>query len=99
MHSRRQRALLFLVCVALMAAALFSVLLLALESDHHCTGEDCPVCASLQQARQLLKLLGTATKSALRPGAVAVFIAVLMALLRPVVCCLSPVAQKVRLNN
>lgn len=31
----------------------------AREEDHNCTGKDCPICACVHQAKQVLRNLGT----------------------------------------
>ena len=60
MHTKRQRAFLLMTCATLMVALFFSILFITLETEHHCIGDDCPICASLQQAEQTLNLLGAA---------------------------------------
>ncbi len=56
---------------------LFSVLYIALESDHDCCGEGCAVCAQLQACEDLLRnlLLTTAVLTAAGSFCVLIFFA------------------------
>ena len=45
--------------VAFFGAFLLSVACLALESDHDCEGDDCPICAVLLRCGEVLKTAGT----------------------------------------
>ena len=66
-------------------ASLFYV---AREEDHNCTGKDCPICACVHQAKQVLRNLGTTP-------AVGFFVSPVIF----IVLSISLVHQKVRLND
>ena len=46
-------------CAAFVVVAFFSLLFIAKEAHHDCTGEGCLVCACIHQAEQTLKQIGT----------------------------------------
>jgi len=45
-------------CVLFAVLLLFSICFEVLESDHQCSGEDCPICKVIQIVRQNIKLFG-----------------------------------------
>ncbi len=51
------------ICAAFVFIFLFSVIFIAVEGDHDCTGEDCPICMEIQACIQTLQTLGTALSS------------------------------------
>ena len=59
MDKKAQRILAGFTCAAFVIVAFFSLLFIAKEAHHDCTGEDCPVCACIHQAEQTLKQIGT----------------------------------------
>lgn len=78
---------------------LFSSSYIAGHVHHHCTGEDCPVCACIHQCESMIRNMG---------DGVAVFTAVVLPILvafasasMPDLAFLwgTPVSRKVRLNN
>lgn len=50
MDKKAQRILAGFTCAAFVIVAFFSLLFIAKEAHHDCTGEDCPVCACIHQA-------------------------------------------------
>lgn len=100
MYTKKQRSVAAVICIAFILVTLFSVLFIAKEANHDCSGESCPICEQLAQAEHTLKRLGSGTAEA---GAVTAFVFVCF-------MCLSfgsvhegahitPVTQKVRMNN
>ncbi len=55
MYTKKQRICAFVICAVLLTVTAFSVLFIIKEADHHCKGENCPVCACIHQAEQTLK--------------------------------------------
>ncbi len=45
------------LAVLLLVFSIFSVAYIALEKNHHCEGDDCPVCLVISIAEQNIKLL------------------------------------------
>ena len=99
MHTKKQKILASIICMAFVAAALFSMLFIIKEADHDCTGDNCPICACIHQAEQTLKQLGTGNAADELPSAGSFSD---ITLLFPVVLflpCVSLISQKVRLND
>ncbi|MBE5902291.1 MAG: hypothetical protein E7280_10355 [Lachnospiraceae bacterium] len=81
----------------MLAVVMLSVFFLAAEMGHDCTGEDCPICASMQQCKSVLESWD---------GGEAVLSLVLLSIVTvsmklPVYTLVqsTPVSRKVRLNN
>ena len=53
MAVRKSRAV-QMICIVLSVILLGAAMFIALGSDHHCTGEDCPVCAAVESVSGLL---------------------------------------------
>ena len=89
-------ALLGLLLLSLLLCSAFYV---AAEAEHDCTGEDCPVCLSLEHCASLLRQLGSGARiqSAASLSVLTVFLAALV--LASVGLTETPVTRKVRLNN
>ena len=99
MDKKAQRILAGFTCAAFVIVAFFSLLFIAKEANHDCTGEDCPVCACIHQAEQTLKQIGTGsseTAGAFAPQFPLVVAFLCLPLFVPVV---SLISQKVRMNN
>lgn len=43
------------VCILFLFVTFASLFYIVKEENHHCTGEDCPICANIHQAEQTLK--------------------------------------------
>ncbi|MBR5419884.1 MAG: hypothetical protein IK115_01905 [Lachnospiraceae bacterium] len=97
-RGREKKIALFLGLTALFAL-LLSSFLITLENHHHCHGEDCPICACIQQCRDNLRQLG----DTLLPSVVCfvLFTAVLSAAFSDTAPVLqdSLVSRKVRMDN
>lgn len=99
MHTRKQKRLAFIICMAFIATAFFSVLFIVKEADHDCTGENCPVCACIHQAEQTLKQLGTGDTGSTFIIARSSFVIAPLFLAVLLIPCVSLISQKVRLND
>ncbi len=78
---------------------LFSAFYIAAETDHDCSGEDCPVCVCIQQCENTLRVIGdgiSASSSVIIP-----FLLILLAAALIVTAVPSDtlISRKVRLNN
>ena len=56
---KQNRLLAAAACLLLFVVLFSATSYLALESNHDCIGEDCPVCACLEQCGQVIRLMGT----------------------------------------
>ncbi len=87
------------IVLIMLAALLSSALYIAAEADHDCSGEDCRVCANIQQCVNVLHLIGGAAAGHLiAAAAVSVFVFSAAPApedrARP-----TPVSRRVRLND
>ena len=78
---------------------LFSASFIAIEADHDCTGEDCPICACIAQCENTLHQIGDGVAVQ-----AAVIVPVFFMLIPAVLFAddftrETPVSRKVRLNN
>lgn len=93
-----KRILAGVLALALLLALVLCALCIAVEADHDCTGEDCPVCALVHQCENLLRQLAAAVAAA----ALLAFVALLGVSAASYACAVrraTPVSGKVRLNN
>ncbi len=78
---------------------LFSAFYIAEHADHDCKGDDCPVCACLQQCETMLRGLRTGVTA----GAGICLPVLFLIISASLSCCFfagkTPVSIKVRLNN
>lgn len=58
--SKKSRAAAMLLAIAVLFVMLFSACYIAAESDHDCTGEDCPICWQISLCESTLKSFGLA---------------------------------------
>lgn len=97
--SNSQRIAAALLGIAVLVALLFSAFFMTAETDHRCTGEDCPICACIHQCSQNIRQIGDGTVGQIH------FVVTVSFLLLPLLCNITnlfyatPVTQKVRLNN
>lgn len=95
---KTKRAAVVLACV-LFFAMLFSVLFIAHESQHDCTGTDCSVCQKIEACENAVKnVLGTAAAASALAAVCFVFADLLLS--APVLCAAqTPVSLKVKLSD
>ncbi len=84
----RKKSMAAVICIFLIFVTFASLFYVAREEDHNCTGKDCPICACVHQAKQVLRNLGTTP-------AVGFFVSPVIF----IVLSISLVHQKVRLND
>lgn len=99
MNKKRQKAFSIATCIILIFVIFASLFYVVKEKNHHCTEEDCPVCACIHQAEQTLKNLETGVVHVHGISSTVVLSVLMYANRFLFVCGVSPVSQKVRLNN
>lgn len=52
---KHKKALVFLVCFIYVFTFFFSVLFIAAEASHHCSGANCPICAEMRVCANHMK--------------------------------------------
>lgn len=78
---------------------LSSALCIAVEAGHDCAGEDCQICACIEQCEQVLRHIGdglVVLAAVLLPAMASAAAVVIAARFVP---CATPVSQKVRMND
>ncbi len=88
-----------IMCIVMLSVVLFSSIYIVHEMNHHCSGEDCPICAVIQMCENNLHRIGTgpAIQTVLM---MPVFILLLSCQFTGCVLLKeTPVSYKVRLNN
>ncbi len=96
--SNKNRIAATMIAVMVIVFMLFSALFIAVETAHHCDGEDCPICSSIQQCENIFHHVGgglTILISALLP----IIFAVTATAVSTFFLQGTPVSNKVRLNN
>ena len=99
MRTGRRKSFSLTVCVLLVFVTLVSLFYIANEENHHCTGEDCPICASIHQAEQTVRNLGTGMPADVVANPMPVLCFLLSLGLFLFISVTSLVTQKVRLND
>ncbi len=88
-----------IIALMVLLFVLSSALYIVVEADHDCAGEDCQICACIEQCEQVIRHIGES---------LAVLTAVLIPVISAVVAvafaarfvpCATPVSQKVRIND
>lgn len=87
------------VCALLLILTLMSAYFIAAESIHECHEEDCPVCATLEVCEAVLNRIGGALPIACIASIDYMVMALCVKTVKPFVTVLSPVEEKIRMNN
>ena len=97
--SRLIRSFAAITAIAMLLVILLAGIFIALEADHECEGEDCPICECLEQCQATLHQLGSVTvtsKAVLFPVLLLIVSGIHFA---RVIRRETPVSIKVQLNN
>ena len=98
-NTNKNRRIAFIVCVIFVVFTLVSLCYIEKEANHHCTGEDCPICACIQQAENIIKTTWASSAVAAGNGVVNplyVFTAYVSVI---IILGASLVSKKVRMDN
>ena len=98
-QSRLIRSFAAITAIAMLLVILLAGIFIALEADHECEGEDCPICECLEQCQATLHQLGSVTvtsKAVLFPVLLLIVSGIHFA---RVIRRETPVSIKVQLNN
>ena len=99
MNTRTKRTFSVAVCILFLFVTFASLFYIVKEENHHCTGEDCPICANIHQAEQTLKNIGNGAITIVTVNPVCILFALLIVGQFLLVSDTSLVGQKVRLND
>ena len=83
----------------MLVIVLLSVFYIAAEAEHECCGEDCPVCACIQQCEATLRCIGDGSAEQPDADAPVVFILFVSVFVSAAVFQDTLVSRKVRLNK
>ena len=86
--------------ILLLAVLLFSTFYLTLESDHDCCGEECHICATLEQCEAVLHVFHSCqVKQVFMAAGLLLLCLILVRVAAQTRGRKTPVSQKVQLNN
>lgn len=97
--SKRNRVLTVLLAAAVLFVMLSSVFFIAIEADHDCVGEDCPICYQISVCEHTLKSVGQTILVAILAGFIGIFLISLPAFTKKLAYNTSLVSLKVKLSN
>lgn len=95
----KSRVLAAALTAALLFLLLSSALYIAMEAEHDCTGDDCPICCRLAVCENAMKLLGQAAGLVLFAAAAAVSASALPSAAKKAARAVSLVSLKVKLSD
>lgn len=100
---KKNEAISKFLCMAMIIVIIFvslaSLFYIFSETEHECSGENCPVCACIHQAQQALRNLSSGAAAGQLMTAVFISLFAAFAVHFFVISCDSPVKRRVRLNN
>ena len=97
--SQAKRAATGIMAGLMLVIMLFSVLYIAHEADHNCSGEDCAICACIQQCENLLRHSRSAVSFSAAVSLSFSCLIPFLCLSASVLAAETPVSAKIRLNN
>lgn len=97
--TKRNRVLTVLFAAMVLFVMLFSEFYIAVEADHDCTGEDCPVCCQITICENTLKSVGQAVIAVTLAAFVCVLMIFLPSFAKKTAYNTSLVTLKVKLSN
>lgn len=98
-NKRISRIFTGIMAAMMLFVVLFSAFFIVSHSDHDCTGEDCPVCACIQQCENILHGAGDSSLLAVSDILPIILIAGFIHVSYCIVISDTPVSAKVRMNN
>lgn len=100
MQNKKLNKVRIALAVLLLVFSIFSVINIALERNHECSGENCPICFVISTAEQNLKLLSlTAVFAATSSLFIASNKSVLISSKIPLIKSNTLISQKIRIND
>ncbi|MGN1134937.1 MAG: hypothetical protein ACI4SF_01835 [Oscillospiraceae bacterium] len=80
-------------------AMVFSFSFIALNADHDCVGENCPICEAVAQSEEAVQTLGTASAAVFAFSSAVYIIGISVCVPTWVDYALDPIKLKVKLSN
>ncbi len=97
--ARIRRSTAAIIGILMLFVMLFSAFYISAETDHDCTGEDCPICACIQQCENTLHQIGDGIASSAAVIIPFAFLLVSIFHLASLFPQETLVSRKVRMNN
>ncbi|HPR39735.1 MAG TPA: hypothetical protein PKY19_04105 [Oscillospiraceae bacterium] len=95
----KNRAIALLLSAAVLSAVILSVVFIAKEADHDCTGENCPICHEIKVCVRTLALIGAAVTGVMLHIMVRLAVSGIVCRCSDRAFFSTPILQKVRLND
>lgn len=95
----KSRIFVFFISILLLFAMFSSVLLIAANAEHDCTGDDCPICACIHQCESCLSLLSGGCAAVFSFVIINDYIVLLIKTAADKSKTITLITQKVRLND
>lgn len=97
--TKKRRIAAMAMCLALLFAMFFSTAYIIRETNHNCTGENCPICHEIQICQQILNTVGTAVLGAAVFSFMPVFLITLTSAHRREAAAVTLISLKVKLSD
>ncbi len=98
-QSKMNRTFAGIMSVLMLLVVFFSAIFIAFHTDHDCKGEDCPICACLEQCENILHGASDGSQFTASGFIPVVLIAGYILVSYCIVISDTPVSAKVRMNN
>lgn len=99
LDNKKNRIVTFLICICFFTILILGTIYEAKESDHSCSGDNCPICAHIQQIENTIRQFSTAINAVGSFVAFFIIFVEMLLLYNKVIKVLSPVELRVRMNN
>lgn len=96
---KKQKIVSLLLAAAVIIVVLCSSFYIAVEADHDCTGEDCPICTVVQQCENTVRLMSDGTAAQMVSLFFAAVLFPVCVYTVPLLVSSSLITSKVRLND
>ncbi len=83
----------------MLVAVLFAAFCIAIEADHECSGDDCPICSFIHQCVSTFHSIGNGPAVRRAAAATIILISLVMAFAITALYQNTLISRKVRLNN
>lgn len=97
--SHVRKALAGVIGMMMLVIILFSAFYIAVEAEHDCTGDDCPICACIQLCINTLRGFSSGITVAISAAVPVLPILFTALIFRSVLFQETPISRKVRMNN
>lgn len=97
--TKKNRLIAGLLVMTVLFVMLSSVIYIAVESDHDCSGEDCPICYHINICANTLKSVGLIAAAVAQAGLIFIFALFLLFSTRRLASHTTLVSLKVKLSN